>query len=130
MKFWSARKKALAIQQSGCSGLLAVLNAPYLRQKKLWDSILLKARFWKTHSEFAPTERQRKVLNRLLDAGPGGFEGGLSTRKYMSMTKHRARLHGARLKACFRKGYCKPYPAGGRSTAYEVAWEQYRVEKQ
>ena len=26
--------------------------------------------------------RQRKVLNRLLDAGPSGFEGGMNTRKY------------------------------------------------
>ena len=32
-------------------------------------------------------ERQRKVLNRLLDAGRGGFEGGLTTRKYVGLTK-------------------------------------------
>ena len=32
-------------------------------------------------------KRQRKVVNRLLDAGPGGIESGLNTRKYVSMAK-------------------------------------------
>ena len=31
-------------------------------------------------------DRQRKVINKLLDAGPGGFEGGLSASKYASLT--------------------------------------------
>lgn len=30
--------------------------------------------------------RQRKAVNALLDVGPGGFEGGMNTRKYENLT--------------------------------------------
>ena len=45
------------------------------------DLSLAKARFWATHSDKDLNARQRKVVNALLDAGSGGFEGGMSTRK-------------------------------------------------
>lgn len=49
---------------------------------KVVDHTLVKARFWLDHGNKALSERQRKVMNLLLDAGPGGFDGGMSTRKY------------------------------------------------
>ena len=49
--------------------------------------VLQKARFWEIHSQTEINQRQRKVINRLLDAGQGGFEGGLTSRKYAGMTK-------------------------------------------
>ncbi len=49
--------------------------------------VLAKAQFWRDYSQVPLSPRQRKVVNRLLDAGAGGFEGGLSTRKYVGMTK-------------------------------------------
>jgi len=53
----------------------------------LISTVLTKARFWQQHGQTLLNERQRKVVNRLLDAGPDGFEGGLTTRKYVSMAK-------------------------------------------
>lgn len=50
------------------------------------DQALEKARYWQAHQEKMLSARQRKVLNVLLEAGPGGFEGGMSTRKYESIT--------------------------------------------
>jgi Fic family protein len=50
------------------------------------DQAILKRRFWETHSGSALHERQRKVLQRLLDDGDGGFLGGLNSEKYMKMT--------------------------------------------
>lgn len=50
------------------------------------DDTLAKARFWLGHADKHLNERQRKVMNLLLDAGPNGFEGGMSTRKYQSIT--------------------------------------------
>lgn len=50
------------------------------------DDTLAKARFWMQHSNKDLNERQRKAMNLLLDAGPNGFEGGMSTRKYESIT--------------------------------------------
>lgn len=49
------------------------------------DGTLVKARFWLDHGDKVLNERQRKVMNMLLDAGPGGFEGGMSTKKYRSV---------------------------------------------
>lgn len=49
------------------------------------DDTLVKARFWLEHQAKPLNERQRKVMNLLLDAGPGGFEGGMSTKKYESI---------------------------------------------
>lgn len=48
--------------------------------------VLAKAEFWQRHSQTTMNERQRKIVNRLLDAGQGQFEGGLTTRKYVSLT--------------------------------------------
>ena len=40
-----------------------------------------KANFWLQYEQFKLSERQKKVVNRLLDAGPEGFEGGMTTPK-------------------------------------------------
>lgn len=45
-----------------------------------------KSRFWATHAQNDINERQRKVVKRLLDAGNGGFEGGMSAEKYSNLT--------------------------------------------
>lgn len=50
------------------------------------DAAVQKRRFWDTHAAGALAERQRKVLQRLLDDGDGGFLGGLNAEKYMKMT--------------------------------------------
>ncbi len=49
------------------------------------DQTLAKRRFWERH-EHAVNERQRKVLRQLLDAGDGGFAGGLNAEKYIKLT--------------------------------------------
>jgi Fic family protein len=50
------------------------------------DESLVKARFWFDHRDKELAPRQRKLLNALLDAGPKGFEGGMSTKKYESLS--------------------------------------------
>lgn len=49
------------------------------------DDALARARFWSDHKAVALNERQRKVVNKILEAGPGRFEGGLTLRKYVSI---------------------------------------------
>ena len=48
--------------------------------------VLFKARYWIQHAQKPLNERQRKALNVLLDAGPEGFVGGMTNRKYASLT--------------------------------------------
>jgi Fic family protein len=43
-----------------------------------------KAHFWRAAPEM--NERQKKVVQKLLDAGPEGFEGGMSAAKYVNIT--------------------------------------------
>lgn len=50
------------------------------------DTALNKNRFWTAHATTDLKPRQRKVLQRLLDDGDGGFVGGLNADKYMKMT--------------------------------------------
>ena len=47
---------------------------------------LAKSRFWSDHGGKTVSDAQAKVLGRLLDAGPRGFEGDLTTRKYVALT--------------------------------------------
>ncbi len=49
-------------------------------------SALVKRAFWDQHAHQMTQERQRKVVQRLLDDGDGGFQGGLNADKYMKMT--------------------------------------------
>jgi Fic family protein len=54
--------------------------------KRLIDFILRKAKFY-DHFRNMLNERQLKVINRMLEAGPEGFEGGMSAKKYVAITK-------------------------------------------
>lgn len=56
------------------------------RSSQLIDRAIEKARFWHAQAHLALNERQRKVLQRLLDDGDGGFLGGLNADKYIKLT--------------------------------------------
>lgn len=83
---------------------------------------LAKARFWLRHQATHLSERQRKALNRLLDAGPDGFEGGINTRKYMSLTKTSRATAYRELADMAAKGCLRATGKGGRSSGYELVW--------
>ena len=84
--------------------------------------VLLKARFWHDHRQTVLNERQSKVINRLLDAGPDGFEGGLNARKYISLANVSKATATRDLTDLREKGCLRKRPGAGRSTSYEIAW--------
>jgi Fic family protein len=86
-------------------------------------SVLDKARFWGRHAGISLSDRQRKVVNRLLDAGRGGFEGGLTTRKYVGMTGASRATAFREIEDLLSRGIVVRRPGGGRSVSYEVRWE-------
>ena len=51
------------------------------------EHLVQKTKFWDKYREYALNERQIKVLNKILDIGSDDFEGGISTKKYISITK-------------------------------------------
>ena len=85
-------------------------------------AVTFKGQFWEHYKDVPLSDRQRKVLNRLLDAGRDGFEGGLSTRKYMGITKTSRATAWRELDDLLQKGMLRPLEKGGRSTAYEIDW--------
>jgi Fic family protein len=104
---------------------LDCMSRAILSSNKLLSNVMLKARFWKHYARTNIKERQSKVLNRLLDAGPGGFEGGLTNRKYAGMT-HVSRATAQReLSDLVQKGILRPNPGGGRSTSYDLCWDEF-----
>lgn len=60
--------------------------AAYAAAGATMDPALVKRRFAEHHGIAGMPERQRKVLQRLLNDGDGGFLGGLNAEKYMKMT--------------------------------------------
>ena len=94
---------------------------------RLIDEALVRARFWADHRDIEINEQQRKVLNRLLDAGPGRFEGGLTARKYVAFTGVTRITASRHLADLLDKGLIvREAGAGGRSTRYHLAipgWE-------
>lgn len=86
---------------------------------------LAKARFWLRHRQTGLNARQMKTLNRLLDAGPGGFAGGINTQKYASLTKTSRATAYRELADLLEKGCLTPTGKGGRSSAYDIAWPSH-----
>ncbi|MGO9138526.1 MAG: Fic family protein [Syntrophales bacterium] len=92
------------------------------RSEDILAIVLNKAAFWKSHVEDSLTERQRKVINRLLDAGKGGFIGGLTTKKYVSLAKVSRATAFREIDHLVKRGIIKQNPGGGRSASYELNW--------
>jgi len=102
---------------------LGCMSRAILNSNRLLSNVMQKTRFWKRHAQTDLNYRQRKVLNRLLDAGPGGFEGGLTNRKYAGIT-HVSRATAQReLADLVKKGVLCPNPGGGRSASYDLVWD-------
>lgn len=87
---------------------------------RLIDEALVRARFWSQHKNVEINERQRKVLNRMLDRGPGNFEGGMTPRKYLALTGIKSITASRDLADLVTKAMLVREGAG-RSTYYNLA---------
>jgi len=84
------------------------------------SNVFTKASFWKDHAHIPLTERQRKVIHRLLESGPQGFEGGLTTRKYAGMTKSSRATAFREIDDLREKGILRYAGGKGRNVRYEL----------
>ncbi len=94
--------------------LLRALDAAQSRV----EFVLKKARFFDRYGE-ALSERQLKVVRRMLDAGPDGFEGGVNASKYQRLTGVSKPTATRDLQELMQKGILSSI-GGGRSTRYEL----------
>ncbi len=86
----------------------------------LVDESLDRARFWSRHKSVDLNERQRKVLNQMLEAGPGRFIGGMTPRKLQSIAKAAGATATRDLTELVEKGLMVRR-GSGRSTHYGLA---------
>lgn len=107
---------------------LECMSRAMLHSNELLTNVINKARFWKKHAQTTLNERQSKVLNRLLEAGVGGFEGGLTNRKYAGIAHISKATAQRELADLVKKQVLCPNPAGGRSASYDLYWDQLGAE--
>ena len=66
---------------------LNILKSAMIDALRNIEYLTEKTKFWDIHRKQPLNERQIKVLNKILDMGSENFEGGINTKKYISLTK-------------------------------------------
>jgi len=95
----------------GCMGR-AIANA-----ETTLENVLFKARLWDKINKNPVNERQRFVINRMLE---DDFEGYINTSKYAKLTKSSNDTALRDIKEMKERGIFIQNPSGGRSTSYRL----------
>jgi Fic family protein len=88
-----------------------------LSSEQATSYILVKAKFWSKHKHTPINERQREVLNKLLD---GDFVGKLQSSKWAKICKCSQDTAIRDIKDLLEKGILRQEEGGGRNTNYEL----------
>jgi Fic family protein len=95
--------------------LNCLINALKSSEEVLSD-ILFKADFWKKHAGIKLNERQKKLLNKILD----GFEGKLTSAKWAKIAKCSKDSAIRDINDLIDKNILEQGESGGRSTSYRL----------
>jgi Fic family protein len=79
-------------------------------------SVMAKARFWERHRDAPFNDRQRTIINRLLN----GFEGKLTSSKWALLAKCSQDTALRDIDDLIARGVLAKDAAGGRSTSYSL----------
>lgn len=90
----------------------AIVNA-----EDVLDSVLFKAELWEKINQTPVNERQRAVINRMLEQD---FLGHMNTSKYAKMTKTSNDTALRDIRELVNRGIFVQNPGGGRSTSYRL----------
>lgn len=95
---------------------LACLEQSILSTEKVLESTMAKARFWDAHSKTVLNDRQRKMLNKVMD----GFDGKLTTSKWAKICKCSVDTAQLDVKDLISKGVLRKTDEGGKNTNYKI----------
>lgn len=95
---------------------LNCLKNAILATENTTQRILHKAQFWELHEHTTLHERQRLMLNKMID----GFEGKLQTSKWAKITKTSTDTALRDIKDLVNKGILQQTNEGGRNANYEL----------
>ena len=96
---------------------LACLDRAFDGAEAILSSVFRKAEFWRANAATPLNDRQRDILNRLLD----GFEGKLTSSKWAKIEKCSADTALRDINELVAHGILARDEAGGRSTSYSLA---------
>ena len=101
-----------------------MINSAIHISLKSIKTITDKTRFWDRVRDKSLNEKQGKVIKKLLDAGQGGFEGGLTNKKYRAITKTSPATANRHIKDLLDKEIIYEIEGySGRSTRYDILWD-------
>jgi Fic family protein len=95
---------------------LACLDRAFDGAEKILANVFQKAEFWKQHAAAPLNERQRDMVNRLLD----GFEGNLTSSKWATIEKCSPDTALRDITELVERNILKKDIGGGRSTSYSL----------
>lgn len=95
---------------------LACLGNALTATEETLNSVLQKAKFWEKNRTINLNDRQRLLLNKLLD----GFDGKLNTSKWAKIAKCSTDTALRDIQYLIENGILVKEDAGGRSTSYSL----------
>ncbi len=95
---------------------LDCLNRAFDGAETILASVLRKARFWEAHANERLNDRQRTIINRLLN----GFEGKLTSSKWAKLAKCSQDTALRDIGDLLERGILVKDAGGGRSTSYSL----------
>ena len=95
---------------------LGCMKRTIIASEETLGSVMIKANFWKIHTEELFNTRQRIIINSLLD----GFNGKLTSSKWAKITKSSQDTALRDISDLLNRGILIKTDAGGRSTSYEL----------
>jgi Fic family protein len=98
------------------------VDASIEHSQDIISNVFMRVDFWNQHAQTELNERQKKVVNRILEAGPDNFMGGLTTRKYVSIAKVSRATAFREMDDMLKKNVLRQLPGKGRSVHYDLIW--------
>lgn len=99
---------------------LSCLKGALSATQSLQEAVIHKTRFWDVVSPLGINERQKKVLNKVLD----GLEGKLTSSKWAAFAKCSQDTAARDINDLIQKGILEKDASGGRSTSYSILHRQ------
>ena len=100
---------------------LKTLLQAIINSDKTLSKVIFKHHFWNTYGKEIKNDRQKKMLNKLLD----NFKGNLTTSKWAKITKCSQDTALRDIQDLINKNILIKAKSGGRSTNYELNKHQF-----
>ena len=98
---------------------LNCLSRAFDGAEAILDQVLQKAKFWEKAGFVSLNDRQKLILNRLLD----GFEGKMTSSKWAKLAKCSQDTAHRDIDYLIKQGLLIQNPEGGRSTSYSIVMQ-------